>query len=62
MDVSEWWECALLYIHSRSDYNLSREMNWITREISIWKSFQILNKATSEIADKIMSAENDPMR
>ena len=58
----EWWNNALQHIKTRSDFHLSREMNWIAKEIIAWKGFQILSKVTSSIGDELMSAEDDLMR
>ena len=54
-----WWEHALLYIKTKSDYKLSKEMNWISLEIKAAKGFEVLEQVASEIAESLDSDLND---
>jgi len=60
--TEEWWNQALFYIKCRSDYQLSREMNWISKQIIAWKGYEALAEITSKIGTQLMSAEDDILR
>ncbi len=58
----EWWDSALTYIKRRSDFNLSREMNFISKEIMAWRGFEKLKNVSDEIADDLMRVESELLR
>jgi len=59
---NNWWNYSLSLIKRKGDFLLSREMNWISKEIIARKGFEKLEAITSEISDQLVEVENELLR
>lgn len=58
----QWWEESLILIKHKGDFGLSKEMNWIAKQIIAWYGYEKLNDLTNSISEQLYHSEDELLR